>query len=67
MVEADYSKTLLKEITPLCDKIIVSFATRSMIKREKFKVNRKWILDFIKENFELIEDFEMGNERYIRI
>jgi hypothetical protein len=65
MLEGDYSKKLLKEIVPLCEKIIVSFATRSMIRRDKFKVNRKWIIDFIKENFEFLEDFDMGNERYI--
>jgi hypothetical protein len=65
MVESDYSKRFLREITPLCDKIVVSFATRSMIKQNKFKVNRKWIIDFIKNNFELLEDFELGNERYV--
>lgn len=65
MLEGDYSKRLLKEIVPLCEKVVVSFATRSMIRQDKFKVNRRWILDFIKENFELLEDFDMGNERYI--
>jgi hypothetical protein len=65
MIKADYSKNLLKEIVPLCEKVVISFATRSMIKKEKFKVNRKWIIDFIEENFELIEDFTLGNERYI--
>jgi hypothetical protein len=65
MIEGDYSKELLKEITPLCEKVVVSFATKSMIKQERFKANRKWIIDFIKENFELLEDFNMGNERYI--
>jgi hypothetical protein len=43
----------------------VSFATRSMIRQDKFKVNRKWIINFIDENFILLEDFEIGNERYI--
>jgi hypothetical protein len=65
MIEGDYSKKLLKEITPLCERVVLSFATRSMIRQDKFKVNRKWIIDFIKENFELIEDFDMGNERYV--
>jgi hypothetical protein len=65
MLEGDYSKKLLKEITPLCDRIILSFATRSMIKKDRFKVNRKWIIDFIKDRFEVIEDFELGNERYV--
>ena len=65
MLERDYSKKLLKEIAPLADKIVVSFATRSMIKRKKFKVERHWILDFIKENFKVLDDFELGGERYI--
>lgn len=66
MLKDNYSKDFLKEITPLADLVVVSFATRSLIKREKFRVNRKWVLDFIKENFEIIDDFEIGNERYIR-
>lgn len=65
MIKPDYSKVLLKEITPICDKVVISFATRSMIKKEKFMINRKWIMEFIKENFELLEDFEIGNERYV--
>ena len=65
MIEGDYSKKLLKEIVPLCERVVVSFATKSMIRQDKFKVNRKWIIDFIKENFELLEDFNMENERYI--
>jgi hypothetical protein len=65
MIEGDYSKKLLKEITPLCDKVVLSFATRSMIRQDKFKVNRKWVIDFIEENFKLIEDFNLDNERYI--
>ncbi len=65
MLERDYSKKLLREIVPLADKIIVSFATQSMVKRKKFKVERFWILNFIKENFKILEDFEIGGERYI--
>jgi len=65
MIEGDSSKKLLMEITPLCDRVVLSFATRSMIRRDKFRVNRKWIINFINENFELLEDFEIGNERYI--
>lgn len=65
MIEDNYSKKFLKEITPLCDKVIISFATRSMIRRDKFRVNRGWIISFISENFELLENFELGNEKYI--
>ncbi|MEK6897731.1 MAG: hypothetical protein AABX28_00050 [Nanoarchaeota archaeon] len=65
MLERDYSKKLLSEIVPLADKIVVSFATRSMIKRKQFFAKRNWIVDFIKENFGVLDDFEIGSERYL--
>jgi len=65
MLEKDYSKKLILELAPLVDKIVVSFATRSMIKKTKLKGNRNWILNFMRNNFNLIKDIEIGNERYI--
>lgn len=65
MLERDYSKRLLKEIVPLADRVVVSFATRSLVARKKFHVERNWILNFIKENFNLLDDFELGSERYV--
>ena len=64
-LKRDYSKELLLEIAPLAEKVVVSFATRSMIKRKRFKAGRNWILDFIKENFKIVDDFEIAGERYI--
>ena len=65
MLERDYSKKLIFELKGLCDRFVVSFATKSMIKRERFKVSRNWIFSFIKENFNIIDDMEIGGERYI--
>ncbi len=65
MLKRDYSLKLLSEITPLVDRVVVSFATESMAKRQKFKVKRSWIINFIKENFNVLDDFEFGGERYI--
>ncbi len=65
MIERDYSKKLLWEIKKYCDLIVVSFATQSLVKKTKFKVNRGWILKFIEDNFKVLDDFEIGNERYI--
>ncbi len=66
MIEWDYSKELLQELKKLdIKRFVISFATESYIKRKRFKVNRKWILDFIKENFSIKEDFELGGERYL--
>jgi len=65
VLKKDYSKKLLLELTPMAEKIVISLATRSMITRKKFDVNRNWIVSFIKKNFNLIDDFEVGGERYL--
>lgn len=64
-LKRDYSKKLLTEITPLADKVVVSFATRSMISRRPFKVSRNWIFGFINQNFKVTDEFEVGGEKYI--
>lgn len=65
LVKRDYSKELLREISPLCDRIVVSFATRSLGARKKFSAQRNWLVNFIKKNFKILDDFEIGGERYI--
>ncbi|HJZ18526.1 MAG TPA: hypothetical protein VJ208_00260, partial [Candidatus Nanoarchaeia archaeon] len=65
MLQRDYSKKLLLEIASLSEKVVISFAKGSMIKKTKFRAKRNWIVDFINENFNLIDDFEIGCERYV--
>ena len=65
VLKRNYSKKLLAEIVPLAEKTIVSFATESMIKRKKFMVKRSWFTDFLEENFSILDDFEIGKERYL--
>ena len=65
LVERDYSKKLLEEIVPLGEKIVVSFATRSLGSRKKFSANRNWLVKFINDNFKVEDDFEVGGERYL--
>ncbi len=64
-LKRDYSKELISEIVPISDRIAVSFATKSLGSRENFRANRNWIFDFIRENFRILNDFEVGGERYI--
>jgi hypothetical protein len=64
-LKPNYSKELISEIVPLAEKVVISFATRSLGSREKFKAKRNWIVDFIKENFNILDDFELGGERYV--
>lgn len=66
MIERNSSKKLLEKIVPVSDKVVVSFATRSLISKKPFKVKRFWFENFLKEkNWKIIDDFELGNERYI--
>lgn len=65
MLKRDYSKDLIKEITPLVDKVVISFATRSLVSKKSFRVQRKWLTDFLKENYLILDEFEFGVEKYI--
>ena len=65
MLKKNYSKELLLEISPLVERVVVSFATESFNKRTRFKVKRYWLINFIQENFKITDDFEIGGERYI--
>jgi len=61
----DYSKELIDEIAPFSERVVLSFATRSLGKGKKFSVNRNWILTFIEDNFKVLDKFELGGEKYI--
>ena len=63
ILQRDYSKKFLLDVVPLVDRVVVSFATRSMIKKEKFGVNRNWILGFIKDNFKITDKFRENTMR----
>lgn len=65
IIKRDYSKELLKEISIFSDRVIVSFATKSLGSRKKFSAQRKWIINFITNNFETLDDFEINGERYV--
>ena len=65
LLKKDYSKTLILEMSNFSDKLVVSFSMRSLSKKEKFKSNKKWLIDFIKKNFIILDDFKLGTERYL--
>ncbi len=64
-LEKDYSKKLLLEFGEISDRIVVSFPTESIAKRKKFRAERKWFLNFIKCNFQILDDFETGAEKFL--
>jgi len=65
ILERNYSKKLISEVAPLVDLFVISFATKSMARKRKFKVNRNWIIDFLKDNFEILDDFQIRSEKYL--
>lgn len=65
ILKRNYSKKLISEVAPLTDLFVISFATKSMVRKIKFKVNRNWIIDFLKDNFEILDDFQTEYERYL--
>jgi hypothetical protein len=65
MYERDYSKKFLLNVVPLVDNVVVSWATKTLRKRSRIFATKKWLLKFIKENFEILDDFKLGDERYV--
>ena len=65
VIERDYSKKLICCLAEEIDKFVLSFPTKSLSGKKKFNVNRKWILDFLEKNFEILDDFETNGERFI--
>jgi len=65
-LERNYTLKLLESIkNSSVDEVVISFATESWIKRKKFYVQRTWLINFIKANFEFLDDFEIMGERYL--
>ncbi len=65
MLKRDYSKEVLRRLGSKLDYCVVSSASRSLVSGKKFRANRKWLRDFIFENFEVLDEFEIGFEKYI--
>lgn len=63
-IKDNYSKELISDISGVADRTVVSFATKSLGKRENFRAKRSWITEYIKENFKILDDFELGGEHY---
>jgi len=65
MLKRNYSKEVLKEVVPMFDRCIVSWATKSLGDRKKIFATKKWLKDFIEKEFKVIDEFEIGGEKYL--
>ncbi len=66
--QKNFSKKLfikLKENTSTEDIFVITLPLESLSGKTKFNVQRKWLMDFLNENFILIEDFNLFGERII--
>jgi len=69
-MERNYSKKLLADLKKEMghdDRIVVSSSLRSISGRQKFNIKRSWLAEFLAENFEVEDSFEMFDEGYIVI
>ncbi len=64
MLRRDYSKKLLLELGRFFDRIIVSFATKSLVSRKNFRANRAWFEAFAGKHFQIKDKFMFGDEIY---
>ncbi|MDD5699573.1 MAG: hypothetical protein PHH00_00030 [Candidatus Nanoarchaeia archaeon] len=64
-LKRDYSKELILDVGKIAERLVLSFPTKSLGSREKFHARRNWIVDFLGNNFKILDDFEINGERYI--
>ncbi|MDH3353054.1 MAG: hypothetical protein OEL87_01260 [Nanoarchaeota archaeon] len=64
-LERDFSKEFIMKISKECEGIVLSLPTESLGGRKKFAVQRKWLIDFLEENFLIEKDFVIRGERVI--
>jgi len=64
----DFSKEFIKEISKESsseDLFILSFSTKSLSGKKYFKTRRMWIIEFLRENFNIEKEFGVFDERFI--
>jgi len=69
-LEKDLSKKFLinlKEHLSEKDWAIITMPMSSISGRKTFEVDRKWLRDFLNSEFDLVDEFVLGNERVFRI
>ena len=64
-IEKNFSKKFLLEIKNYSEKIVLSYSLKSLSGKKVFKVQRKWLVNFIKENFILEKEFEIDGEKFL--
>jgi len=66
-LEQDSSKKLITVLMKELAYLVITLPTESIGKRKKFRVQRNWMVDFLKEHYTLTEDYETAGERILVI
>ena len=66
-VKRDFSKELILEVMKNCEWLVISLPLVSLSGRKRFDVDRKWLVGWLREHFEIRNDFEMFGERILII
>ena len=61
-LERGFSEKFVLEISKECEKIVLSFPVESLSGR-KLVAQRKWLVEFLKNNFIIEKDFLINGER----
>jgi hypothetical protein len=64
-MKRDCSTELILDVARVAERIVLSYPTKSLGNRERFRAKRGWIVEFLKDNFNILDEFEFGGERYI--
>jgi hypothetical protein len=63
--ERDFSKRFILEVMDECEWLILSLPTESLSGKSNFAVKRKWLIDFLSQNFFVRKDYEVNGERIL--
>ncbi|MAH51363.1 hypothetical protein CMI37_36440 [Candidatus Pacearchaeota archaeon] len=63
--EKDFSKKFLLAVREECEGVVLSYSLKSLSGKEVFQGRRKWLMDFLEENFHVLESFEVSSEKFL--
>ncbi|MCK4649735.1 hypothetical protein KAT36_00745 [Candidatus Pacearchaeota archaeon] len=64
-MERNFSKKFILKVMEGCEWMVISLPLVSLGGRKKFEVSRRWLVDFLEEEFIVEKDFEMFGERIL--
>ena len=64
-LKKNFSKEFILKISSECEFIVLTFSLESISGRKKFSVERKWLIEFLEKEFDVLKDFKMFGERVL--